>query len=273
MFVHKAPCVSAMCLAVDVTRRLVIVSASNADCKLHVYSLDDGTLVRSFGSKGSGKGQFNYEAGGLCVTSCGTVLVAEVHNGRVQEVNVDDGSWVRFVGEGLLDEPNHVHCSDRVIAVVELGWPRVALFAWTDGALLTRFGSTGDGDGQLDDPYWLRLLNDGSGVVVADSGNSRLCVVSTEGAFVRCIPMDAEPMDMVECDGGASFIVANYVDAMQSKVSAIGGCAVPFGSRGAGDGQFNGPTALALVPGADGSAELVVLEATGRSGRFQVFRC
>ena len=66
---------------------------------LHMHSLEDGSLVRRIGSKGSGKGQFNFNMGGLCVSPDGdSVLVAECYNNRVQEVRVVDGSWVRFVG-------------------------------------------------------------------------------------------------------------------------------------------------------------------------------
>ena len=40
---------------------------------------------------------------------------------RLQEVNVDDGTWVRFVGVGVLEDANRVHCSDTTIAVSEQG--------------------------------------------------------------------------------------------------------------------------------------------------------
>ena len=197
VFARKAPCVQGFGMAVDAARGLVVVSGcSGAEANnLFVYSLADGSLVRSFGGKGSGKGQFNWDDGGLCMTPRGTLLVAERYNNRLQEVNIDDGGWVRFVGEGLLEKPNHVACSEAVIAVSESSQHRVTLLSWVDGSLLARFGSKGSGDGQLDWPRGLRLLADGSGVVVADChtppvhllGHRRLCAVAADWQVaVRC---------------------------------------------------------------------------------------
>ena len=275
---RTAACVKGYGLAVDAARGLVIVSGYD-DMQLYVYSLVDGSLLRRFGGKGSGKGQFHWYWGGVCTTPTGNLLVAERYNDRLQEVTIEDGSWVRFLGEGLLDKPNRVACSESVIAVSETMLHRVVLLSWADGSLLGRFGSEGGGDGQLTYPCGLRLLADGSGVVIADHSNYRLCVVSLTGAFVRSIPAGRQPRDVVECDGGASFIVANYGPNTLSKVSAATGAVVPFGTNGSGDGELTTPTALALVldsesgggSGGRGSGgQLVVLEAD--NSRFQVFR-
>ncbi len=47
------------------------------------------------------------------------MLVAEANNNRVQQVRIVDGSWVRFVGEGVLAGPQYVDCNADVIAVSE----------------------------------------------------------------------------------------------------------------------------------------------------------
>ena len=256
-------------MAVDATRGLVIVSGFK-DKKLHVYSLADGALVRSLGGKGSGKGQFNWYFGGLCMTPRGTVLVAESENNRLQEVNIDDGSWVRFMGEDAVPSPGYVDCSESVIAVKNSY--AVALLSWRDGSLLTRFGGAGSGDGQLLNSGGCRLLADGSGVVVADSGNGRVCVFSLTGAFVRSLPAGDLPYDVVECDGGDSFVVANINDCVVTKVSTVTGALVPYGKRGRGSGRFVCPTALAVMGASGGDGvQLVVLERDSK--RVQVFRC
>ena len=260
-------------MAVDAARGLVVISGYTGaeDSRLFVYSLADGSLVRSFGGEGSGKGQFNWVNGGLCITPRGTLLVAECKNNRLQEVNIDDGGWVRFVGEGLLADPDYVTCSKSVIAVSESIKHRVTLLSWADGSLLTRFGSKGSGDGQLNYPLGLRLLADGSGVVVADCHNHRLCIFTATGDFVRSLPTGKNPFDVVEADGGASFLVANGGDDTLCKVSGASGAVTRFGGPGSGDGRFNSPAALAMVPrgGSDGGVELVVLD-YGKN-RFQVF--
>ena len=266
-------------MAVDVTRDLVVVSG--VDDRLHVYALaadsdSDGTgseplLRRSFGGRGAGPGQFHWAEGGLCMTPRGTLLVAEHGNDRVQEVNIDDGAWVRFLGCGVLEKPNFVDCSESVIAVSESVRHHVALLSWEHGALLARVGGRGAGDGQLNTPYGLRLLANGSGVVVADFNNHRLCVFALTGSFVRAVPAGKYPSDVVECDGGAGFVVANLLDGTLSKVPAAAttgandispshcSCGGPsrrvmtFGTYGAGAGQLNlnSPVALAVVPRGD----------------------
>ena len=107
---------------------------------------------------------------------------------------------------------------------------------------------------------------------MADHCNNRLCIFSTTGAFVRSLPAGKYPLDVVEVDGGASFVVAIYSDSTLCKVSGASGAVAPFGGFGSGDGQFRSPSALATVPrgGSDGGVELVVLDAG--NNRFQVFR-
>jgi hypothetical protein len=146
----------------------------------------DGSLVRSMGSSGAGRGQFNFGHGGLCVSADGdSVLVAEYYNNRVQEVRMGDGSWVRFVGEGVLDTPQQVDCNDDVMVVSE-SCHRISVLSWSDGVVLKQFGSRGRGAGQLNIPSGLRILGDGSGLLVVYSYNHRVCVFTLEGVFVPC---------------------------------------------------------------------------------------
>ena len=270
---RKGICVEGNGLAVDLARGVVVVSGCE-DMQLYVYSLKDGTLIRSFGGQGSDPCEFNWDEAGLCLTCRGTLLVAECDNQRLQEINIDFGGHVRFVGERVLEKPDYVDCNAAVIAVSETERHCVTLLSWTDGSLLTRFGSEGSGDGQLGYCRGLRLLADGTGVVVADQDNDRICVFSTSGAFIRSLAAGKCPNDVVEVDGGASFIVTNYTDGVLTKVPAdgSGGKGVPFGCNGNGDGEFDWPVTLAVVPdaGEHGDVELVVLDS--HNNRFQVLR-
>jgi hypothetical protein len=75
------------------------------------------------------------------------------------------------------------------------------------------------------------------------------------------------PYDVEECDGG--WLVACYFsDTIEFVGGDVGGGAVGrarLGKYGSGDGEFNLPSALALVPGLG----LVVREIS--NDRFQVF--
>ena len=81
------------------------------------------------------------------------------------------------------------------------------------------------------------------------------------------------PADVLECDGGASFVVANghNVNTL-SNVTAAPRVVVPFGSTGSEGGQFLTPATLAAGPVkvGDTGVELVVMEHS--NSRFQVFR-
>ncbi len=249
--VREIPCSYGYGMCVALKHRLIIVSDDYTK-QLHMYSLDDGSLVRSIGSRGSGKGQFNFGGGGLCVSPDGdSVLVAESDNNRVQQVRIVDGSWVRFVGEGVLSQPEFVDCNADVIAVSE--WcHRISVFSWADGSVRAQFGSGGSGPGQLNGPC-ARLLADGSTVVVADCFNHRLCVFALSGEFVAVMGSREQglngPLDVLECASDGSFIVANFGSDNLVKVCRAGEVLDTHSKCGKDEEEFNGPTALAALPG------------------------
>ena len=73
------------------------------------------------------------------------------------------------------------------------------------------------------------------------------------------------PSDLLECAPDASFIVANYNSDNLTKLSRAGAKVGVYGKKGGGNGEFDGPAALAALP--DGG--MVVREWDG--ARFQVF--
>jgi hypothetical protein len=239
-----------MCVA---PKHELIIVADSKTMRLHMHSLADGSSVRTIGVRGSGKGQFVFSCGGLCVSPDGdSVLVAEDCNGRVHQVRIEDGSWVRFVGEGVLDMPGFVDCNADVIAVSE-SCHRISVLSWADGSVRAQFGGEGRDPGQLKCPRGIRLLADGSGLVVADYSNHRLCVFTLRGDFLAVVGSRRQglnfPRDMLECAQDGSFIVANWGSDNLIKLSWDGGNLGVFGKRGIGNGEFTDPTALAALPG------------------------
>jgi DNA-binding beta-propeller fold protein YncE len=222
------------------------------------------------GRPGDGRGQFKWKNGGLSVSPDGdSVLVAEANNNRVQQVRIVDGSWVRFVGEGVLAGPQYVDCNADVIAVSE-ECHRISVLSWADGSVRAQFGRIGSGRGQLNGPSGARLLADGSGLVVADQGSHRLCVFTLSGEFVAAVGGYEQglisPYDVLECASDGSFIVANAIRHNLFKLSRDGAKVEVYGKRGGGNGEFYYPTALAALP--DGG--MVAHELHGV--RFQVFK-
>jgi hypothetical protein len=254
---HSFPEMRGRGMCVALKHGLVIVVVNNT-MQLRMYALADWSLVRTIGGRGRGKGRFNFCRGGLCVSPDGdSVLVAERGNNRVQQVRIVDGSWVRFVGEGVLEKPQCVDCNADVIAVSE--WiDRISVFSWADGSVRARFGGYGGGPSQLKHPRGVRLLADGSGLVVADYANHRLCVFTLSGEFVAAVGSREQglclPCDVLECVSDGSFVVANYGSDNLIKLRRDDIKVEADGKRGIGNGEFSNPTSLAAL---SGSAMLV----------------
>jgi uncharacterized protein YjiK len=146
-----------------------------------------GTFVTSWGTSGSGNGQFIAGAGGVAVDSAGNVYVADIGNHRIQKFT-SSGSFISSwggvgSGNGQMSGPSGVaiDASDNVY-VADTGNHRVQVFN-TSGTFLRKWGSNGSGNGQFNSP--LALAVDGSGNVhVADTGNSRIQKFDSVGAFL-----------------------------------------------------------------------------------------
>ncbi len=258
----SVPCALGNFMCVALKHGLVVLPNPETH-RLDMYSLTNGSLVRSIGNQGSGEGQF-WTFGGVCVSPDGdSLLVAEFGNNRIQQVWLVDGSWARFVGKDVLRFPQYVDCNSDVIVVSEEKHG-ISVLSWVDGSLRAQFGSRGSGPGQLLCPSGIRLLACGSEMVVADCYNHRLCVFTLSGEFVETVGNKTHhltrPFDVLECASDGSFIVATWDSHKLVHLSRDGAEVGAYGN-----GEFSAPTALAALP--DGG--MVVREFFG--SRFQIF--
>jgi hypothetical protein len=126
------------------------------------------------------------------------------------------------------------------------------VLSWADGSVRAQFGSDGSGPGQLLWPRGIRLLADGSGVVVVDHSNHRLCVFALSGEFVAAVGNRQQgldyPRDVLERVSDSSFIVINLYYHRLVKLSQAGVKTGVFGKKGDGNGEFNFLSALATLP-------------------------
>lgn len=202
----------------------------------------------------------------MCKSTSDSVLVAEDHNNRVQEVSVLDGSWVRFIGEGVLDGPQYVDCNADVVVVSELWKHRVSVISRLDGSVVEQFG----GD-QLNFPRVLRLLAGGSEVVVVDSGNNRLCTFTLRGNLVETMGRRYQglvyPCDAIECVNDDSFIVLSSYTHNVVELGPDGSKIEVLGKYGKKDGEIQNPRALAMLSG----NTILVRDRCGK--RIQMFHC
>lgn len=143
----------------------------------------DGTLIKTWGSQGTGNGQFEYPRG-IATDSSGNVYVTDLIPNtlsyRVQKYTSDGvfiTSWgslgrgstpLQFNGYGIaIDHTNNVYVADTFSN-------RVQKFTNT-GTFITEFGSAGTSDGRFDTPHDVALDSAGN-VYVADTGNHRIQV-------------------------------------------------------------------------------------------------
>ena len=146
------------------------------------------TFVRSFGSSGSGAGQFS---GPEQVAVVGNdVFVADFGNHRIQRFNRNTGAYISQFGAfgsgaGQFNSPSGLayNASNGMLYVSDVGNDRVQMFE-TTGVYRGQFGAPGSGNGQLNNPYAIAIDSFGR-VHVADSVNNRVSVFNASGTWQR----------------------------------------------------------------------------------------
>lgn len=149
--------------------------ADSAGQRIHVFDAR-GSKLFSWGSHGSGEGEFNYPTH-LAFGHAGEVLVTDSLNFRIQSFD-KDGKFLRQFGyhgdsSGSFASPKGLAVdSGQHVYVVDALFDNIQVFG-ADGTLLLSFGSAGGGPGQ----FWLPgglFINAENHVFVADTYNHRV---------------------------------------------------------------------------------------------------
>ena len=143
-------------IAVDQHGNLYVADTGNH--RVQVFG-PDGTLIRAFGSFGSGDGQFN-EPRGVAVDAQGNVYVADTWNARIVKFD-PNGTFLKSWGEGKQD----------------FGGGRRATM--TDGSLA---GNAAEPLGFFG-PRAVAVDAQGK-VYIADTGNKRIVVTDSDGNYL-----------------------------------------------------------------------------------------
>ena len=170
----------------------------------NIHELDEnGSLIRSFGSAGSGDGQFNNPSE-MAIGPNNRIYIADTGNHRIQILE-RNGTFVKAFGsngstDGGFNKPRGIAISsDNEVFVSEDGNHRIQVFD-VNGTFLRKWGSPGNLDGQFNRPLSLDIDNDGA-IYIADFINRRVQVFDKTGKFIHKFSTNK-----AYASGGASFI-------------------------------------------------------------------
>ena len=237
-------------VVVNLKGEMVVTEGDNS--MISVLS-NDGKRLRSFGSHGSGQGQFEHPWG-IAIDGDGNVLVADSGNHCIQKFT-ESGRFLSVVGnrgDGPLqfNEPREIafNTVNKKVYVVEDMNNRVQVLN-PDLTFFSNFGNKGSGKGQFDSPCGIACDSNGN-VYVADTNNRRVQVFNTEEQFLRTFGKHGHGMNypcgitiaaddvVYVSEGGNNYRVSVFTSE---------GCFLTsFGGYGKGPGEFYFPCGLVV---------------------------
>lgn len=230
--------------------RIYVVDSGND--RIQVFA-PDGEFLASWPGGGDSPGLFTVPTGIACGPD-GTIHVADTGNSRIRVFD-GDGNWQRDLtadGDGVpLDRPHDV-AVDQVGSVHVCDTHNHRIVSYTaSGESYAVTGGLGDADSSF---FFPRSLGASDAIVVADTGNRRICqydldltLVGIEDAFDGIVATD-QPFPL-----GQAFAVDNHggwiVDGERDLLVAIDAYGRPRAERihGQVPGMFSRPQAICVA--------------------------
>ena len=204
-------------IAVDGNGNILVADTGNG--RIEKFS-PRGTFLSTMGTKGSGHGQLA-EPDGIAVDRSGNIYIADVGNHRVQKLAPDG----KFIAEWKGPEPGFYGPRriaigpDNSIYIVDQGHNRVVRFNQDETTLQT-WGSSGSGDGQLNDPTSVAVDPITNKVYVADPRNKRIQLFDSNGKFLTkwAVPEWGQPVGfedlVIDSQAGRLYASSANMDAV-----------------------------------------------------------
>ena len=241
-------------LGVAVNQRGEVVVA---ECSGHCVSVFNqyGKELRSFGTHGSGYGQFKYPHG-VAVDSKGNILVTDTDNHRIQKFTTT-GEFLTAAGtkgSGPLqfNRPSDVtfNATNNKVYVIDTFNHRVQVLT-SDLTFSSTFGKEGSGKGQFKSPSDIACDRTGK-VYIADSDNCHIQVFTAGGKFLRMFGRCGEGRGelnwpaAITVDTNDIVYVSEFHNRRVSVFTCEGQFVTSFGRKGEGPGEFNSPSGIAV---------------------------
>ena len=231
----------------------VVVTEDRGHC-VSIFS-SSGEKIQSFGSHGTGHGQFNRPFN-VAIDDDGNILITEHDNHRIQ-MFTSDGRFIAAVGtkgSGQLQFYNptgiKINPQTKKVYVADQSNHRVQVLQ-PDLAFFSSFGSRGNRHGQLTNPNDI-AFDSANNVYVTDWSNDRIQVFTKNGEYLRQIgmsgtgPGELKRPIMITIDSKDMILVTEYSNHRVSVFTSHGDYLTSFGSRGSGRGQFIDPHGIAV---------------------------
>jgi outer membrane protein assembly factor BamB len=241
----------------------------------------DGNYLETWGTPGKAPGQFSFDGGsvnfgGVTFAPDGGFYVADLANARIEQFDKNRALvrvWgAKGSGDGQFQTPVCVAIAgDGNLLVSDFTRDDVQKFS-PSGVFISKFGSTGAGDGQFNNVGCLAVASDGT-IWAPDMGDNRIEVFHPDGTFAFSFGGPggngqgqlSAPFQVVLDDAGNAY-VADQNNNLIQVFDHDGHFLYQFGGFGAGDGQFNTSSSIAIYRG----KSVIVLD--WRNNRIEKFK-
>ena len=239
---------------VATTRRGEFSSGRMGDHCVSIFG-PSGEKLRSFGSEGSGHGQFLFPRG-VVVDFKENIVLADSENHRIQKFT-EEGQFFEPIGtqgSGLLQFsfPTDIalNASNGKLYVTDTGNDRVQVLN-SDLTFSCTFGRKGSDKGQFNTPWGIACDSTGM-VYVADCENHRIQVFTEKGKFLRTFGKRGQHRGELHSPIGVAIGANNTVYVSEdgnhcvSAFTSEGRPVTQFGMMGEGRGEFKWPSGIAV---------------------------
>ena len=233
-------------LAVNADGSMMAVSFNYPFHEVHLFRLAPSfEQVCVIGREGSGPAEFKYPCR-LCFTDDDTIRVCDRDDNRLKQFTVAG----EYISSFIVQKPFSIAVHGDKIAVGTADGP-IEIHSLATGELIRRFGSSGDGPAQIGGyASGIRFTPDGSCLLVAENGNGRLTLFSSDGMLLKRIGaglLAAGPKD-VSFGAGGEIIAADCGNHCISVFSADGDTLIKtLGEARTVDALFKFPNSLAVA--------------------------